>query len=357
MNAIRFLPSDGLPALLSCLVKTGRRILAPVEKPAVKSSVVFEPWSEGKPLTLQKATVPAKEAVLPQCETLLSYRQTKNADTAALNLDDTPNAQPTVVFGARPCDACGYAVLDRPFLQGPFVDPYYRARREQLVVFTTTCGSGCATCFCHWLGGGPSSPEGSDVLMTEIEGGLVLQSVTDKGAELLNSMPPAAKLADGAPVFRQAEEARKKAWASLLPAPDIKSARQAIAGIFSDANFWQEQTDRCLSCGACTYFCPTCYCFNITDEGDGYEGGQGGRRLRSWDNCMSSQFTREASGHNPRTDKALRMRNRVSHKYSFYPENWGAASCSGCGRCVCNCPVYLDIRAIVLAAIKHAGDK
>ena len=45
------------------------------------------------------------------------------------------------------------------------------------------------------------------------------------------------------------------------------------------------------------------------------------------------------------------MRNRVSHKVATYPENWGAFSCNGCGRCVSNCPVHLDIRAIVLDAI------
>lgn len=45
------------------------------------------------------------------------------------------------------------------------------------------------------------------------------------------------------------------------------------------------------------------------------------------------------------------MRNRVSHKFSTYPENWGVFSCNGCGRCISNCPVCLDIRAIVLAAL------
>ena len=72
---------------------------------------------------------------------------------------------------------------------------------------------------------------------------------------------------------------------------------------------------------------------------------------------MSSLFTREASGHNPRMLKALRMRNRVSHKYSTYPENWGSFSCSGCGRCISNCPVCVDIRSIVLAAIEDVNDE
>ena len=213
-------------------------------------------------------------------------------------------------------------------------------------MITLTCPCGCNTCFCHWVGGGPTSPEGSDVLMTEIEGGYVLQAITPKGAELLE----ASDLKDGAELFPKAEAARKAAWASLEPAPNLKEAPQKVAARFTDVDFWQRWTDRCLSCGACTYFCPTCYCFTITDEGEGLSE-KGGRRLRSWDNCMSSLFTREASGHNPRMLKALRMRNRVSHKFSTYPENWGVFSCNGCGRCISNCPVCLDIRAIVLAAM------
>lgn len=50
---------------------------------------------------------------------------------------------------------------------------------------------------------------------------------------------------------------------------------------------------------------------------------------------MSPLFTREASGHNPRTAKALRMRNRVSHKYWYAPDySDGRFACTGCGRCI-----------------------
>ncbi|MBO4300769.1 MAG: 4Fe-4S dicluster domain-containing protein [Desulfovibrio sp.] len=354
MSTIRFVTGDGLPAFLTFLARNGRRVLVPVEKPAVKSSTVFETWSEGKPFSLQKATVPAKSAVLPQCETLIRYKKSKNPDNpseVSLNLDDTPEATPTVVFACRPCDARGYAVLDRPFLHGPYADPYYRARREALTVITLTCSKGCDTCFCHWTGGGPSSPEGSDVLMTAVDDGYVLQAITTAGKELLN----ASSLPDGAERFPLAEEARKRAWASLAPAPDLKDVPQKVASRFSDMPFWLHWTERCLSCGACTYFCPTCYCFTITDEGEAMSA-RGGRRLRSWDNCMSALFTREASGHNPRLSKAQRMRNRVSHKYATYPENWGTFSCSGCGRCIGNCPVGLDIREIVLACVRHSSD-
>ena len=206
MSITRFVTADGLPAFLAHLSKSAR-VLAPVEKPGNKTAVVFEPWKEGKPFTLAKATVPAKEAVLPQCEVLVRYSKTKDPNDpgkCTMTLDDTPQAEPTVVFGSRPCDARGYVPLDRPYLHGPFADPYYKARRDQLTVITLTCPSGCSTCFCHWVGGGPTSPEGSDVLMTEVEGGYVLQAMTDKGAALLEG----SSLADGADRFADAEQGR-----------------------------------------------------------------------------------------------------------------------------------------------------
>lgn len=353
MSSARYLTTEALPAFIGQLSAAGdRRVLTPVRQ---GKAVVFAPWAAGVEFTLERATVPPKEAVLPQCETLLTYSRAKDPDNpghVTLGLDDTPEAQPTVVLGGRPCDARGFDVLDRPYTQGPFVDPYYKARREGLVVITRTCPEHCNTCFCNWVGSGPDDAAGSDILMTDVtdadgKAGFVLEAVSPAGEALLE----ASGLADGAALLGAARKARAAARDAMPAAPDLAAAQQRIAERFTDTDFWQKQTAHCLSCGACTYFCPTCYCFNITDEGEGM-GEKPGRRLRTWDTCMASHFTREASGHNPRMVKALRMRNRVSHKFSNYPATWdGVQSCNGCGRCISQCPVHLDIRAIVLAAV------
>lgn len=355
MSVIRFVASDGLEALLDGISQLGMRVLAPAERPATsKPSVVFAPWRKGDPVVLAKATVPPKEAVLPECETIVTYGKTR--DPQDLNLFTLEcaagiEADSTLVFACRPCDARGFDCLDKPYLHGLFEDPYYKARREKLVVISLTCDTGCETCFCHWVGGGPSSPIGSDILMTRIEGGFLLQAISARGGELLTK----TATTDGADKMADAITARKRAWESLVPAPDLSGAADSLEAIFSNEEFWTRWTDRCISCGACTYFCPTCYCFNITDE-DACQRANGGRRLRSWDNCMSSRYTREASGHNPRPHKFQRMRNRVSHKFWTFSRNWASFLCSGCGRCITNCPVHLDIRAIVLAAIKAGAN-
>lgn len=347
MSTTRFLDQKGADAFLAFLSGQAERLLVPVEKPAAsKPSVVFKPWEKGIAYTLAKATVPPKEAVFPECETLFTFHANREEAAPSLKLEAPETARTTIVFGCRPCDAMGFTALDRPYMQGIFKDPYYTARREGLTVIALTCKSGCQTCFCHWTGGSPVSAEGSDILMTAIEGGYLLKGCTPKGDSLLE----ASSLPDGSDRIAEGESVHKAALDSLTPAPDITNSPAKLKAIFADMDFWTKQTDRCISCGACTYFCPTCYCFNITDEGEA-QSERGGRRLRSWDNCMSSRYTREASGHNPRPLKSQRMRNRVSHKFWTYPENWGAYLCSGCGRCISNCPVNLDIRAIVLAAL------
>ncbi len=109
-------------------------------------------------------------------------------------------------------------------------------------------------------------------------------------------------------------------------------------------SYWQKMAAQCLSCGICTYVCPTCYCFTITDEIENLRG----ERLRSWDSCMFYHYTLEASGHNPRPSKLNRYRNRVGHKFSYIPEKYdGLIGCCGCGRCIRSCPVSIDIRQVV----------
>ncbi|MCR5814295.1 MAG: 4Fe-4S dicluster domain-containing protein [Desulfovibrio sp.] len=350
MNSDRFLAREAIGDFLAKLIQTGYTVFCPQKQAGVRQSVIFAPWQKGQEILLDKATVAPKHLVLPQSEVLFRYTMQKDSaqpEKVDVSLDDSQASTPTVLFAARPCDARGFAILDRPYLEGLFRDPYYAKRREALCVLTLTCSSGCATCFCHWTGAGPSSPEGSDILMTEIAEGFVLQAITDKGKKLL----AASQLPEAGEKSEQATSARKAAWQSLEKAPDLSQAPQKLAEVFDDQDFWRHWTQACLSCGACTYVCPTCYCFTITDERLGKKDHEEGVRLRSWDTCMARHFTEEASGHNPRPDKAQRMRNRVSHKFSSYPENWGAFSCSGCGRCVTHCPVGLDIRAIVLAAL------
>ncbi len=349
MSSLLFATSAELTAWLAGLASS-HRVLAPCQE---GPSVVYRPQTAGQISAsgvnafLRRSTSSPKKAMLPQSEPLATFKSVKDPqDLSKLSttLENPCKVEPTILFGCRPCDARGFVVLDRPYLQGPFKDPYYGARRDATVVVSQACPSVFATCFCHWVGSHPADGEGSDILFTAVEGGFVLDVLTEKGQALVEG----ARFGDASDRAEAVAAMHKAVAEGLAPAVDLTDAAARIARRFTDNAFWTRETVKCLSCGACTYLCPTCQCFTITDEGSQLDG----RRLRSWDSCMTPLFTLETSGHNPRMDKWQRMRNRVSHKFSFYPERYnGFFSCVGCGRCVVSCPVSLDIRHMVTAAM------
>jgi sulfhydrogenase subunit beta (sulfur reductase) len=347
MQTSKFLAEASLGAWLDELAAKAELIVPKRDG----NAVVFGPYDPDVPVELsQEATAPPKSIVFPPCEELMHFTQGKDPEDPTkplLQLEETMPSGRKVVFGARPCGARGFTIFDPVFGSGEIRDPYYEARRADTAFITLACAESGAACFCHWVGSGPADATGSDVLLIPVEGGYVAEAITEKGAELVASslLTEADANADAVEAFR------KKVTEALEPAPALDAAPESLLAIFDDMDFWGAISSKCISCGACTYLCPTCYCFNFTDESRGMEG----KRLRTWDNCMSFQFTQEASGHNPRPTKGHRLKNRVGHKFSYYPGlHEGAFACCGCGRCIKSCPAGVDIREIVLAAMAHA---
>ncbi len=344
----RFIRHDDVTGWLDALSEK-HVVLAPMWD---DSAVTFRPYVKGRTPLLDRAAVMApKEGVFPQNEVLLRYRYEKdpeNLERTRVSVTETLPKETTVVVGARPCGTRGVSVLDRVYNCDKVRDPYYAKRRENTMYVTMACTRVDSTCFCHEVGSHPADPEASDVLLVPVPEGYVAEPVTERGETLLDFpfFSPA-----GEDRLREAEETKRRTR-DKLPAPhDYSDAEKSLTAVFNDMEFWEEQAAKCISCGACAYLCPTCYCFNITDESAGLTG----KRVRTWDNCMSFQFTLEGSGHNPRPTKAHRMRNRVNHKFAYYTELHGVPACCGCGRCIKSCPVGVDIRAMVQAAQQRAA--
>lgn len=349
MDAL-FLADDKLSAWLSELA-AARRVLVPVRE---REAVVFRPYAAGvTPVLDRQANVPPKASVFPASEALMSFRYTKNPENlgqVAVEVHETIDAPPTVVFGGRPCDARGFLVFDRVYDTPKIQDTAYKKRRENTLFVTLACDDPQNTCFCNVIGSSPYDATGSDVLLTPVAGGYLVECASERGKALLES----TLLSDGAAKREEAKAVHASSLAALDPVWDPSPAKAKLIEKFDDMGFWEDVSAKCISCGACTYLCPTCYCFNVTDERTGMKG----ERIRTWDTCMSYLFTLEASGHNPRPTKAHRLKNRVGHKFSYYPEiHGGPIACCGCGRCISLCPVSVDIREIVRLSIERPTSK
>ena len=280
-----------------------------------------------------KPDVPPKAILFPQTEILLSYKKVDGKVTVTpAKTDDREK----VIFGAKPCDAVGIALMDKVFCEGKFTDPYYKARRDKVTIVAIACdGPADSTCFCPSTGGSPAATEGSDVMLYDVGDSYYAEGITDKGRKMLEALEGQLEKPSPEQEKRKDEIIGKARSAEGFTR---KLTEESIAKLDSsfDSKYWDDIARRCLSCGACTYYCPTCHCFDINDE-------PGNKRVRTWDSCQFSDFTMHTSGHNPRTLKGQRLRNRYYHKFKYSKENLGRYLCVGCGRCIALCPAGLDI--------------
>lgn len=280
----------------------------------------------------------------PQCETLFEF------DTKSNYASPPPLPEkPMLIFGIRPCDARSLLILDRVFSWDGVEDHYYFRRRNNALLLVTGCNEPRSTCFCNSVGGGPMDSTGADLFLTELPEGYVIEPVSGKGKEFLQKIEP--YLTDcTASELKLLVEVRKNAESLLLPGIEVQDLPQKLRGNF-EHQVWEEFYTACLGCGTCAYLCPTCHCFDIVD----IKKGQRGERIRCWDCCMYPIFTLHASGHNPRPGQKERVRQRVMHKFEYFVENFGDIACVGCGRCIINCPVNIDIRSILKTLKKVLG--
>lgn len=340
-TAPKYIGRDELTAALDRLC--GKlEVWVPVASGEGKRVVRFRPYRPGMvPELERRAALGPKQALLAQVEPLLSFRQEKDGEDPGrknLQLDEPAPAKPSLIFGARPCDARGFLVFDRVFTTGPYVDGLYEARRRETLIAALVCGDEDAACFCSSVGGGPVDMEGSDLRITPIGGGFVVEALNERALPVMELLEKSATRRDLEAAGKVQEEAAARKVGRFVPEHGSFLRR------FEELDYWREMAEQCLSCGICTFVCPTCYCFSITDEMKGATG----ERIRSWDSCMFPAYTLEASGHNPRPTRLERYRNRIGHKFDYFPEKYeGMIACCGCGRCIRSCPVSIDIRKVV----------
>jgi len=340
MKEMKIAKND-LVSFLDTLI-TEYEVFAPVKK---DSSVVFQEIYSGSEALLDysNSQKPPKEMFFPQKERLFSY----DLSPKKAGIEEPLLAEKQrIIFGIRPCDARSFVLLDRVFSGGVYKDIYYIDKRKKTLVIALGCNRPKSTCFCTSLGGGPFSQEGSDLLLIDIGQEYVVQVITDKGEELIKKHKEFME-ADEQSLFSM-RKVVDTAEASIKFRVDVWKVKEKLDGMFDDP-FWDLVSEKCLGCSACTYLCPTCHCFDVVDE----VIGQRGERIRIWDSCAFPNFTLQTSGFNPRPTIKERVRQRIMHKFKYFVDNYGVAACVGCGRCIRECPVNLDIRAVLNSILER----
>ncbi len=305
-------------------------------------------------LDVSQTTLPPKKILFPQREIFLEFSKNIEGDGETLEVKEVmPEDGSTIIFGVRPCEGRAAWLLDKVFA-GDFSDPYYWKRRNQ----TTLIGLACSippseNCFCLSVEGSPHSEEGLDILLTDLGEKYYVKVLTEKGEKLVE----AAKKLFSDPHPEETKKAQAvQAESEKRLRRHLQEARlisEKLKGMFH-SSLWDEESMSCIRCGICTYLCPSCHCFDISDEVDAVSPLRG-KRVRTWDTCQFPDFTMHSSGHNPRPDKASRLRQRLFHKFQYFVEIYNQFQCVGCGRCISLCPVGIDIIEVLDKVRSHGS--
>jgi sulfhydrogenase subunit beta (sulfur reductase) len=307
-------------------------VFVPSRETGVAKMVVWDGQDTGFLDWYRNTVIPPKENFLLNMEKMFDFH--KEGGSYSLEVP-AAEVRKQLIFGIRPCDARAISIIDMVF-KDAYEDMYYLSRRENSVLVGIGCLNPYDSCFCTSLGLGPAEATDVDLMLTDIGDYFLIEEVTDKGKEVLAKVEGIEEAT--ANDETRAGEVKDAAVQKVTRKIDVEEIKKRLPSAFDNKEFWEKISAKCVSCGICTFLCPTCYCFDINDEmlkGDG-------ARYRNWDSCSFPLYT-QMPAENPRVEKWRRVRQKVHHKYTFYPMLFDVIACTGCGRCIRLCPVNWDI--------------
>lgn len=254
-----------------------------------------------------------------------------------------------IILGAKACDMRALEVYDKVFLDPASVDPFYRERRQKTVIISTDCPVPEPTCFCNLVGLDPYVAKGSDLNITPMAPGYLVEMLSPAGEHFVSEYRALFQEATEEEVAARGTS-RKEARKALdsINRNAFKKDLSEIIEKNEDIEFWQKPQNGCVECFACLDICPTCYCFLLYEvrENDPGKKERFGR-VKIWDACYRASYARVGGGANPRAGFTERFRNRFACKFEYFRKYHDFYACSGCGRCRSGCTAEIDIREVL----------
>jgi sulfhydrogenase subunit beta (sulfur reductase) len=333
MKILKLAKKD-LDLFVSVLPAFGK-LYAPVRRGSGYAFAQPASWSEVH-MSYPRTILPPRKFFLPPREALFTFDAKQGYRDLLAEASERQ-----VLFGVHAYDINGLNILDRVYAQGRYADPYYVTRRQHTAIVGVDFEPD-AQHFARSMNA-DFADSGFDLFLSDIGDDYLVLVGTSRGDDMvvfsgcLLSTPSEADFAE----FKRRSGARRAAYRTSVDLSDLPE----ILEMEYHSDVWKALGERCLSCGSCSMVCPTCYCFDVSDEVE--LGSRAGARVRSWDSCLFKTHALVAGGENFRHDRASRILFRFYHKQRGFVAEYGRPSCVGCGRCIVSCPAGIDIVSVI----------
>lgn len=219
-----------------------------------------------------------------------------------------------VFFAIRECDSNAFFVNDKLFMD-EIPDERYKRTREGMILIALHCNQPVDRfCFCESM----EFNGYYDLLFYDLGDRFHIKIGSEKGEEIVKSLK------------------EDEYWHEVAICKNINVLETKEINNYYNHPEWKKFSEDCLSCGMCTNLCPTCLCFDISDELSIELSS--GKRKQQEDSCQYRDFTVVAGGSIFRKERVYRFKHRIYHKLQYFKERFGIFMCTGCGRCIRHCP-------------------
>ncbi|MCY3413998.1 MAG: 4Fe-4S dicluster domain-containing protein [Candidatus Heimdallarchaeota archaeon] len=307
-------------------------IIGPVQK---KSEFQYRKITEFDELALsyKRTILPIKKILIPQKISVF------NITGNSIMYNDIVQEK-LIVFGIHPCEIHAIQILDHFFLKGKYEDPYYKRKREDVIIIGHSCFPD-DSCVCNVLNTDKVN-EGYDIFLYELTDHYICHVITANGEKIMQDIPKKSFKEDLVykAVIDHYHSLRNEHF--RYSTIRVESIQQIINASF-DNGYWDSLGDECLSCGICSNICPTCSCYNVDDV---INAENNGVRMREWDSCHLPQFSAVAGNIDFRSSRSHRLKTYYQHKLISFGAI-GKPACVGCGRCIKQCPKNINVKRVM----------
>ncbi len=298
----------------------------------------FEFVYDFKELALDYSTTvhSLKRFILPAKEPLCSYVINDNGWQKDVDLNAY---KPTVFWGLHACDINALNKLDKVLSGTVYPDPYYTAKRNNMFIIGVNCTPN-PTCFCRSMGS-DSVLHGFDMFLTDIGDAYFVEILSAKAFEYINALTSREPDAHDDACFMEVHDKRISQFSCHVDTTDLTK----ILDLEFKSDIWKDWGQKCLSCGTCASVCPTCYCYDVSENVDlDLSRATKSRQLYS---CNLIDFAQVAGGHNFRPESHDRLKYRYYHKHRGFVEAFEEPLCVGCGRCGIACLAGITVPDVI----------